>query len=130
MPLPRVESLTELGARSLGRTASPEVTRRAVELSRSEGAIARQLGFRRYSAGIEREMNALLDDSSRTRLSALRAASNCPSSIACDYRAHVLARWAAGLLAVGGVVSVVLSLMPDAFYLPSTWRDCFLQPLR
>jgi hypothetical protein len=32
------------------------------------------------------------------------------------YRAHVLARWAAALLAVGGVVSVVLSLMPDAFY--------------
>ena len=174
-----VESLTELGARSLGRTASPEVARRAVELSRSEGlatvfndiivhpnatgasiaaeldalsqmpsgvyfevnpllvypmtdlyatlrnegrlhggifgseyepadlvarrfhaallrlalalmtagdpalyvhqvslsvAIARQLGFRRYSAGIEREMNALLDDCSRTRLKALRAA--------------------------------------------------------
>jgi hypothetical protein len=32
------------------------------------------------------------------------------------YRAHVLARWAAVLLAVGGAVSVVLSLMPDAFY--------------
>ena len=32
------------------------------------------------------------------------------------FRAHVLARWAAALLAVGGVVSVVLSLMPDAFY--------------
>ena len=32
------------------------------------------------------------------------------------YRARVLARWAAALLAVGGVVSVVLSLMPDAFY--------------
>ena len=32
------------------------------------------------------------------------------------YRAHVLARWAAALLAVGGVLSVVLSLMPDAFY--------------
>ncbi|HSE55974.1 MAG TPA: hypothetical protein VLB03_09590 [Nocardioidaceae bacterium] len=32
------------------------------------------------------------------------------------YRAHVLARWASALLAVGGVVSVVLSLMPDAFY--------------
>lgn len=32
------------------------------------------------------------------------------------YRAGVLARWAAGLLAVGGVVSVVLALMPDAFY--------------
>jgi hypothetical protein len=32
------------------------------------------------------------------------------------YRAHVLARWAAALLAVGGVVSVALSLMPDAFY--------------
>jgi hypothetical protein len=32
------------------------------------------------------------------------------------YRAHVLARWAAALLAVGGVVSAVLSLMPDAFY--------------
>lgn len=32
------------------------------------------------------------------------------------WRAHVLARWAAALLAVGGVVSVVLSLMPDAFY--------------
>ena len=32
------------------------------------------------------------------------------------FRANVLARWAAVLLAVGGVVSVVLSLMPDAFY--------------
>ncbi len=32
------------------------------------------------------------------------------------YRANVLARWAAALLAVGGVVSVVLSLMPDEFY--------------
>jgi hypothetical protein len=32
------------------------------------------------------------------------------------YRANVLARWAAALLAVGGVVSVILSLMPDAFY--------------
>jgi hypothetical protein len=32
------------------------------------------------------------------------------------YRAHVLARWAAALLAVGGVVSAVLSLMPDALY--------------
>jgi hypothetical protein len=32
------------------------------------------------------------------------------------YRAHVLARWAAALLAVGGIVSVALSLMPDAFY--------------
>jgi hypothetical protein len=32
------------------------------------------------------------------------------------YRAHVLARWACALLAVGGLVSVILSLMPDAFY--------------
>ena len=32
------------------------------------------------------------------------------------YRAHVLARWAAALLAVGGVVSAALSVMPDAFY--------------
>ncbi|TCC64084.1 hypothetical protein E0H73_06570 [Kribbella pittospori] len=32
------------------------------------------------------------------------------------YRARVLARWAAVLLAVGGVVTLVLSLMPDAFY--------------
>jgi hypothetical protein len=32
------------------------------------------------------------------------------------YRAGVLARWAAALLAVGGVVTVVLSVMPDAFY--------------
>jgi uncharacterized membrane protein len=32
------------------------------------------------------------------------------------YRAHVLARWASALLAVGGLVSVVLSFMPDAFY--------------
>jgi hypothetical protein len=32
------------------------------------------------------------------------------------YRAHVLARWAAALLAVGGVISVVLALLPDAFY--------------
>jgi len=32
------------------------------------------------------------------------------------YRAHVLARWAAALLAVGGVVSAALAVMPDAFY--------------
>jgi hypothetical protein len=32
------------------------------------------------------------------------------------YRAGVLARWAAALLAVGGVITVVLSVMPDAFY--------------
>ncbi|HET6562519.1 MAG TPA: hypothetical protein VFG72_11645 [Marmoricola sp.] len=32
------------------------------------------------------------------------------------YRARVLARWAAALLAVGGTVSVALSQMPDAFY--------------
>jgi hypothetical protein len=32
------------------------------------------------------------------------------------YRAGVLARWAAALLAVGGVVSAVLNAMPDAFY--------------
>ena len=32
------------------------------------------------------------------------------------YRARVLARWAAALLAVGGVVSVALTVMPDAFY--------------
>jgi hypothetical protein len=32
------------------------------------------------------------------------------------FRAHILARWAAALLAVGGGVSAVLSLMPDAFY--------------
>lgn len=32
------------------------------------------------------------------------------------YRARVLVRWAAALLAVSGVVSVALSAMPDAFY--------------
>jgi hypothetical protein len=32
------------------------------------------------------------------------------------YRAHVLARWAAVLLAIGGLVSAVLALMPDALY--------------
>ena len=32
------------------------------------------------------------------------------------YRAHVLARWACALLAVGGIASAVLALMPDAFY--------------
>ncbi len=32
------------------------------------------------------------------------------------YRAGVLARWAAALLALGGVVTVLLSVMPDAFY--------------
>ena len=32
------------------------------------------------------------------------------------YRARVLARWAAALLAVGGVISVALAVMPDAFY--------------
>ena len=32
------------------------------------------------------------------------------------YRAHVLARWASALLAVGGVITIALSVMPDAFY--------------
>jgi len=32
------------------------------------------------------------------------------------YRARVLARWASALLAVGGVVTIALSLMPDAFF--------------
>jgi hypothetical protein len=32
------------------------------------------------------------------------------------YRAHVLARWACILLAVGGGVAILLSQMPDAFY--------------
>ncbi len=32
------------------------------------------------------------------------------------FRARVLARWAAVLLAVGSVVTVLLSVMPDAFY--------------
>ena len=32
------------------------------------------------------------------------------------YRAGVLARWASALLALGGVISAALSLMPDAFY--------------
>jgi hypothetical protein len=32
------------------------------------------------------------------------------------YRARVLARWASALLAVGGLVSIALSVMPDAFY--------------
>lgn len=32
------------------------------------------------------------------------------------FRAKVVARWAAVLLAVGGLVSAALSLMPDAFY--------------
>ena len=32
------------------------------------------------------------------------------------FRARVLARWAAALLAVGGLVSALLAVMPDAFY--------------
>ena len=32
------------------------------------------------------------------------------------FRARVLARWAAALLAVGGLVTVALSVLPDAFY--------------
>jgi hypothetical protein len=32
------------------------------------------------------------------------------------YRARVLARWAAALLAVSGVVTIALAVMPDAFY--------------
>jgi hypothetical protein len=32
------------------------------------------------------------------------------------FRARVLARWAAALLAVGGVVTVALAVLPDAFY--------------
>lgn len=32
------------------------------------------------------------------------------------YRAHVLARWAAIVLGLGGIASVALALMPDAFY--------------
>ena len=32
------------------------------------------------------------------------------------FRARVLARWAAALLALGGLVTVLLAVMPDAFY--------------
>jgi hypothetical protein len=32
------------------------------------------------------------------------------------FRAGVLARWAAALLAAGGIISIALALMPDAFY--------------
>lgn len=32
------------------------------------------------------------------------------------FRARVLARWATALLAVGGVVTILLSVLPDAFY--------------
>ena len=32
------------------------------------------------------------------------------------FRARVLARWATGMLAVGGVVTILLAVMPDAFY--------------
>jgi len=32
------------------------------------------------------------------------------------FRARILARWAAALLSVGGVVTAALSVMPDAFY--------------
>ena len=32
------------------------------------------------------------------------------------FRARVLARWASVLLAIGGIVSAALSMMPDAFY--------------
>ena len=32
------------------------------------------------------------------------------------FRARVLARWAAVLLAVGSLVTVLLAVMPDAFY--------------
>jgi TM2 domain-containing membrane protein YozV len=32
------------------------------------------------------------------------------------FRARVLARWAAALLAVGGVITILLAVMPDAFY--------------
>jgi threonine/homoserine/homoserine lactone efflux protein len=32
------------------------------------------------------------------------------------FRARVLARWATVLLAAGGVITILLSVMPDAFY--------------
>ena len=32
------------------------------------------------------------------------------------FRARVLARWATALLALGGVVTILLSVLPDAFY--------------
>lgn len=32
------------------------------------------------------------------------------------FRARVLARWATALLAVGGVITILLAVMPDAFY--------------
>jgi hypothetical protein len=39
------------------------------------------------------------------------------------FRARVLARWAALLLAVGGLVSAALTLMPDAFYRLLAWPN-------
>jgi hypothetical protein len=39
------------------------------------------------------------------------------------YRARVLDRWAAALLAVSGLVTVTLSVMPDAFYRFLAWPN-------
>ena len=39
------------------------------------------------------------------------------------YRARILARWAAALLAIGGVASAILTLMPDAFYRLLAWPN-------
>jgi hypothetical protein len=39
------------------------------------------------------------------------------------YRARVLVRWAAALLAVSGLVTVALSVMPDAFYRLLAWPN-------
>lgn len=37
------------------------------------------------------------------------------------YRARVLARWAAALLAVSGVITIALAVMSDAFYRLLAW---------
>jgi hypothetical protein len=39
------------------------------------------------------------------------------------YRARVLVRWAAALLAVSGLVTIALSVMPDAFYRLVAWPN-------
>jgi hypothetical protein len=39
------------------------------------------------------------------------------------YRARVLVRWATALLAVSGLLTVALSVMPDAFYRFLAWPN-------
>jgi hypothetical protein len=87
-------------APTLAKT-DPGYVKDVIALSTSRGAVTGDLGALAFSWG---------------KVQAVLYLSGCLLFGIALFRAHVLARWAAALLAVSGFASAALSLMPDAFY--------------